>query len=255
MSVYQTIHGLDHKVDYCTLVRKYGAMPLAASLRRLRVALYVRLRLKASNYLKAIVSAASALRTSWMAEVVDDFRAMSAWRVSRGLSPMSLDMYNEYIASDAKSCYKELHGYINNYKYTIHTRDVSVASATAADAAPFGHVCPECQRSCPNEHILKVHMFAEHGIKHPLRLYFDNTSCFVCMQQFWSRERLLNHLRYKSSRCRNAYLARGPCIAFEESCRSDAADLPAHRMSRQRGGRRHTVEVPAIRLSGPLRSF
>ena len=31
----------------------------------------------------------------------------------------------------------------------------------------------------------------------------------VCMKQFWSRERLLNHIRYKSKRCRHNLSLRG----------------------------------------------
>jgi hypothetical protein len=46
-----------------------------------------------------------------------------------------------------------------------------------------------------------LHMFKAHGVRNPLRVYVSTTHCCVCLKEFHTRERALNHVRYRSATC------------------------------------------------------
>eukprot|EP00973_Karenia_brevis_P084146 11675230-Karenia_brevis.AAC.1 len=95
-------------------------------------------------------------------------------------------------------------------------------------------------------------MYKTHGVKRPLRLYFSGTHCPVCMVQFWSRERCLNHLAEKSKVCKANLLLRGPVLGKEEAQLADEAELEEHRRLYAEGRRPTWAKLPCCRLQGPL---
>ena len=71
-----------------------------------------------------------------------------------------------------------------------------------------------------------MHKYKVHGIKRFERRLIDVTHCPVCLLEFWSRERVINHLCDKSDTCRNHLLLRAVPMSVE-----DADELYAHELS------------------------
>ena len=85
-----------------------------------------------------------------------------------------------------------------------------------------------------------------------MRMYVATTHCTVCLKEFHTRERALNHVRYRSAVCRANLLLRGPLILETElSCVEELEKLQNSALARA-GKRRHHVCKPAVQLSGPL---
>ena len=57
---------------------------------------------------------------------------------------------------------------------------------------------------------INTHKFLIHKVKNICELYVDTSTCPVCLVCFHTRERVLSHIRYKSSECRNLIFDRGP---------------------------------------------
>ena len=64
---------------------------------------------------------------------------------------------------------------------------------------------------------INTHRFLEHIIKDVCELYVDTSTCPVCLVCFHTRERVLNHIRYKSSKCRNLIFDRGPILTKQQA--------------------------------------
>ena len=96
-----------------------------------------------------------------------------------------------------------------------------------------------------------VHNFTKHGIKCGFRNYVPFTHCLVCMREFWSRERCLNHVK-KSKVCKYNLILRGPCLTQDEADVLDQNERMRNRQLHLVGRRRHAVDNAAVRLPGPL---
>jgi len=100
----------------------------------------------------------------------------------------------------------------------------------AADEIPA--FCPECEKPFPTHARLAAHRFAAHGVKNPFWAYVQDGTCPVCKTRFWSRPRVVCHLR-DAPACGLSLLHNGTRIDEHEQDRLDASD--AHERSRARG--------------------
>ena len=64
---------------------------------------------------------------------------------------------------------------------------------------------------------LSLHEFRVHGIKDSVRLRVPFTYCLVCLVEFHTRERILNHIRYRSQSCRYNLMLRNPVLSDHEA--------------------------------------
>ena len=113
-------------------------------------------------------------------------------------------------------------------------------------------VCPVCSSTSKSLQAHSVHLARKHNIKSSLRRYVDSPVCNVCMVDFVSRERCLNHVRYRSKVCKINALLRGPCISQVEATALDEQEAEANRKLYAGGKRRHHVSAPCFRVQGPL---
>ena len=67
-----------------------------------------------------------------------------------------------------------------------------------------------------------------------------------------TRERLINHIRYKSVICKHNIILRGFACTEEEATTIDESLRIVHKQLQSRGRRRHFVDEPVIGLVGPL---
>ena len=99
---------------------------------------------------------------------------------------------------------------------------------------------------------MALHRFRKHGIKNVWRSYVNITHCLVCLKEFGSRERVINHVRFKSKVCQNQLYLRGPLLSEDEASNLDQADATLNVKLYSKGQRRHHVSSPVVRLPGPL---
>ena len=112
-------------------------------------------------------------------------------------------------------------------------------------------VCYFCGNVSSSFQAHSVHLASSHGIKCKFRKYVDGPVCRVCLKNFDTRDRCLNHAK-KSLVCKLNLLCRGPCIDEEEAKRLDDLDK-SHNVSLYRRGRRSNfAEFPVIQCHGPL---
>ena len=76
--------------------------------------------------------------------------------------------------------------------------------------------------------------------------------CLVCLRLFWTRERVINHIRYRSEVCRHEYAVDPPPLSCAEADELDLAESAANRDLSHRGSRRHKAVKPCIQMFGPL---
>ena len=126
------------------------------------------------------------------------------------------------------------------------------AATPAMESAGAMHMCKVCNKACKSFQARSVHEYLAHGIKCVERLYVDGTQCQICLKEFWSRERHLNHIRYRSPVCKENLLLRPPCHSNVEADRLDETDKELHRSLLAKGARRHTATRRCVQASGPL---
>ena len=74
------------------------------------------------------------------------------------------------------------------------------------------------------------------------------------MKKFWTRERVVNHLKYRSAVCRRSLMMKVPLISEDEAVVLDDAECEAIKTLTKTGKRRHFVKKPCMQLYGPLES-
>ena len=99
---------------------------------------------------------------------------------------------------------------------------------------------------------LNLHMFKVHHVRNPFRCYISLTHCTVCLKEFHTRERAVNHVRYRSAVCRANLLLRGPSLTEGEASALEETEKSQNRDLARAGKRRHHAGNPAIQLQGPL---
>ena len=121
--------------------------------------------------------------------------------------------------------------------------------------------CTLCDFKAPTMQQLQLHMFKTHNWLHPSQYYIDAdcTMCSICMMQFHTRVRLIEHLRYKGRRrhCLDniyiyIYIVR-ECLQSQDEHDIIARDAEKPRALARSGYRRTKAQAPAYRICGPLR--
>ena len=112
--------------------------------------------------------------------------------------------------------------------------------------------CFDCGLQFGSPQQLSLHRFKAHGAKHAIRTYVNTTFCVVCLREFWCRDRLLNHLRYRSKTCYNNIVLRGPVLSIAEADIFDAAEHVKNAKLSKMGKRSHFASITSVRLIGPL---
>ena len=114
--------------------------------------------------------------------------------------------------------------------------------------------CDVCGKALRSRQALAVHKAIAHKMRHPAHWLVNDTYCPVCLTQFWTRHKILEHLQEKAPRCLAYLQLTAERISDEEVLKLDA-DAAAHaRANRTRGSRRASAVRPAVRLLGPLPS-
>ena len=115
--------------------------------------------------------------------------------------------------------------------------------------------CYQCGLICDSIQHLFRHAKDEHEYVCPFRVRVQGSVCIGCLKDFHSRERLVKHLKGRSSRCAGIvlkYRAPLPTEVFDEETARDAVGRRAMYVQCRRAS---AVDMPPMRLlHGPLLS-
>ena len=114
------------------------------------------------------------------------------------------------------------------------------------------HTCSFCEAPFRTRQALAVHRFKVHGAKSIERQYLAGTRCPICMVEFWTRERVVNHVRYRSKVCRENLLVRPPELSPQQADHLDELEQESFRKMQSCGNRRHKAIEPCVQAAGPL---
>ena len=112
--------------------------------------------------------------------------------------------------------------------------------------------CELCDFSANSRQQVAVHAFKMHERQRVARTFIDTTYCPVCLQLFHSREKVICHISEKSARCRTVLYHTFTPLPRPTVLELDAQDAAESRVLSKRGRRRHHSELVASRLQGPL---
>ena len=248
-----TYHGNPQEDDVLSdsdLLFKYELMHPWTILKYSRLMLFMRIVKKAPKQLSDLIKDSCGLKGCWSTAVVGDFMWLS---VSDDVTLSSNITYREmhdFVASDFRK-FKRL---VKKFAWTrianISCEKVPVAKIAFSGA---GHACNICNTTFMTFQQLALHSFKKHGVKNMMSLYVgDCTHCTVCLKQFWTLERLLNHVRYRSKICKYNLKIRGPVCDSEQASLFSKECAESNTCLHRQGKRRHYKEDPVIQLVGPL---
>ena len=130
-----------------------------------------------------------------------------------------------------------------------------VVHGSSEQPATFACCVEGCPFSAPSKQLLAMHSFKVHQVKSVWKNYLgDYLYCPICLKYFHTRERVLNHIRYKSETCRHNLVIRysDKMWTDAEVAEMDSNEAECHSKSQATGKRRHHVEAPVVQLVGPL---
>ena len=111
--------------------------------------------------------------------------------------------------------------------------------------------CPACGKLFLSTGDLRNHASRIHGVRHRARLYVDNDTCPACLTCFWSRERLVYHLK-KAKFCLGLIVNNCSPMPQREANALDAQSAAVQRGNLRVGFSPRVAMRPAIRAAGPF---
>ena len=111
--------------------------------------------------------------------------------------------------------------------------------------------CPLCARAFPDAQSCLSHGAREHGLKNQRRNYILSTHCQCCLREFWSRERMLQHLK-RAERCWNRIQKAIVALPDDVVDELDAAQAHVQRENKAKGLPFRFAAIRSRRLQGPL---
>ena len=199
---------------------------------------------------------------SWAHEVFCDFQHIAKLGVhesfSSGASFSTLEEWAKQVALIGKKFHKVIGKISANPLLNIplvgeDQVPVGLSSLALGEGGIYMHPCTVCEKSFPTLQKMTLHAFKTHGVKNIYRQYVgSNWHCLVCMKMFWSRERVVNHIRYRSKVCRTQMLTNPPPYTPEQADDFDLEEAKSNRELSHRGSRRHKAVKPCVQLIGPI---
>jgi hypothetical protein len=257
MSMYRSITGHYHGnscnaevISDSELLDRYDAMNPSTLLRVARLLLLGRLAIKAPTELMTLLVDMSSSNSGWPASVLSDLKWLTISESFARCAELDLAGWIQCIVEKPKFFKQGVTKFARcKYANMYDSKD----PATKVPASACSYECNLCDSTFGTLQQFSLHMFKKHGVKNVMRLYVDgHTHCPVCLRLFWTRARLLNHIRYRSKICKYNLCMRGKICSEAEASIQDAAAAQANVALYRRGRRNHFAEEPVLQLHGPL---
>lgn len=111
--------------------------------------------------------------------------------------------------------------------------------------------CPQCGIELAANKLCG-HLAKSHGVRNPLKPYVQGSICVLCLRDFQSRQKLVNHLCYHSNKCKQYYLTSVPKLEPEVFLKEEKQTAEVQKRLRHMGMGPLWSELPITRVQGPL---
>ena len=233
------------------VIYQNGFMCPKTMLRFSRLSLFVRIVRKSPpgliEFMQQLASCNHA--KGWVATVVGDLRWLELCEDFAFCQGFNLNQWVGVVAKDPRRVLSSIRRFCKSPFANITTQWAD-SPVLKTFAAPLH--CYECGATSMSFQAHSVHLARKHGIKSKFRRYVDGHVCRVCLVSFGSRERCLNHVRYRSHICRLNHILRGPVIDRDQADSLDLEEASENSQLYSEGLRRHAAKVPCIQTFGPL---
>ena len=112
--------------------------------------------------------------------------------------------------------------------------------------------CGDCDKVLKSKQALAAHRVRKHGARHIAHWLVAGTICPVCMTEFWTRHKLLEHLQDKAPKCLAYLRLSADRLTDEQVAVLDGYAAEQAKSNRIATSRRAAAVRPATRLLGPL---
>jgi len=231
------------------VIYHHGFIHPKTMLRNVRLQVFARVVRKHPPHILGLIGHSTHLQRGWTFSLLEDLKWLSLAPCFADCYGLSLSDWVERVRADGGAFQSKVHRFCKSPFANIST---SVTQSATLRAFTLSMPCSECHKVFSSFQALSLHRFKSHGIKNMMRLFVDSTHCSVCLREFWTRERALNHVRYRSPICRDNLIMRGPVLTESQADELDSFEGPFNIDLYRRGRRRHSVLRPSIRCEGPL---
>ena len=240
-------YGSGEMCDDNEVIQSSSFMCPMTLIRHARLQLFVRIISKAPTFMRNLIHSLAHISGSWAFSLRRDLHWFSSLN-SKGCENYDMTAWTQTVLDDPNGFSSDCRRICRSAYANVHAQ-----WATTKAIREFGmsHWCDLCSVAFGSRQQLALHSYKKHGVKNDVRRLVDTTHCPVCMLQFWTRERVINHLRYRSTLCRD-HLSLFPKFSVEYAEELDKAEKSNHASLAAGGKRRHSSTRPCCRLPGPL---
>jgi len=220
-------------------------------LRVARLSLFARVLVKAPEQFKELVLDMGELPQGWTRCVIGDLQWLALAPDFSACDGFTLAQWADCIYDKPKRFKKLVLKFSKMRVANIPAHSDKTNCIPVQPSVSFD--CNVCSASFSTFQKLSLHSFKAHGTKSIWRHFVSEShTCEVCLVHFHSRERLLNHIRYRSRICKFNMQIRGPLYGEERAAQLDAEAAKTHVSLYSQGSRSHAAPIAAFRIEGPL---
>ena len=199
--------------------------------------------------IKDICLATSKTDGTWASIVLKDLHWLTFFPAFASRKGASLENWCEYISGAGKAFLRSVARVCRSPIANLVTHWASTPSQVCLGKQ---HMCNVCSKAFNTFQKLSLHQFKAHGIKAIERRYISSDHCPICLIKFWSRTRVINHIKRRSTICKENLLIAPPHLTEEEADKLDEAESVAVAALAKKGCKPAFASRPCVQLQGPL---
>jgi len=231
------------------VVYKFNLVNPMTLIRSSRLKLFLRIVSKSPPHILELIFASQGFHKGWAGSVHADLRWLTLCNEYSQCYGFCLKQWRDHFANNVHTHSRRIRQHC--YSPVANIVSTSVEQPSLVGTAPDSY-CPDCDKAFHSQQQLALHRFRTHGYKDPVRMSAPFTFCLVCLREFHTRERVLNHLRYRSKTCKYNLMLKAPFLTEAEADSLDEECKEANVSLQHKGCRRHLAAQPSFRLQGPL---
>lgn len=207
----------------------------------------------APPFLKAIIQLTAGHDDSWAADARRDLHVL--WELHRATAgstaiakmrdPTAAPMEWLQLMTERPETWKQAVGRLSRQAHAPKERP-AVATAPVDEG-----VCLDCHQCFPSMAALYSHRVRVHGYRNPLRSKISGSICACCLMDFWTRDRVLYHIK-RSRICSTFYELRVQDLPSEEVQMLDREAAAQQRRDLRAGLPARHATRPPVRVAGPI---
>ena len=188
-------------VSDATFLSDRGLMAPASILRLLRLSLFSKIIAQEHVCLLAALFLGKGRARSYVHAVTQDLRVITTiGEEYQKYQGYHIAQWVPYIRDNSRRFMRDVSNILSTTASTVAHIPISDTPNNATLGEPC--ICQECGKVEKSLQQLNLHRFRKHGWLHPAHTLVDNVFCRICLTNFHTRTRLLEHTMYKGKKHR-----------------------------------------------------